>query len=94
MKPQAFLKAVGHKIRVLRTSKKLSQEKLSEMANLHPTFISNLENGKVNTSILSFYAISEALDVPLSRIFSNFTKKTPPVTPAKTRKVSLKKHKK
>jgi DNA-binding XRE family transcriptional regulator len=69
MKHQAFLKAVGYKLRGIRTSKKLSQEKLAEMSSLHPTFISNLENGKVNSSILSFYRIAQALNIPLSRLF-------------------------
>ena len=91
MKPQAFLKAVGYKIRVIRTEKKLSQENLAEMSNLHPTFISNLENGKLNGSILSFYRIAQALDTPLSRIISDLDKK-PTTTPRlKTRKASAKK---
>jgi DNA-binding XRE family transcriptional regulator len=83
MKPQAFLKAVGYKIRVIRTAKKLSQENLAEMANLHPTFISNLENGKLNGSILSFYRIAEALDTPLPKLF---VVKAPSVTAEKKAK--------
>ena len=82
MKPQAFLNAVGNKIRSIRTSKELSQEKLAEMANLHPTFISNLENGKLNGSILSFYRIAQALDTPLPKLF---VVKVPAVAPAKKR---------
>lgn len=92
MKPQAFLKAVGYNIRVIRTAKKLSQEKLAELSDLHPTFISNLENGKLNGSILSYFAVSNALDVPLSRIINRLDKK--PITiSSNTRKASVKKKK-
>jgi transcriptional regulator with XRE-family HTH domain len=86
MKPLAFLKAVGYKIRVIRTAKKLSQEQVAEMANLHPTFISNLENGKLNGSILSFYRIAEALDTPLNKLFIVRAPAAPPVKSAKKKK--------
>ncbi len=93
MKPQVFLKAIGYKIRVIRMSKKLSQEKLAEMSNLHPTFISNLENGKLNGSILSFYRIAQALDTPLSRIISSLDNKPTTSTRPKNSKASAKKKK-
>jgi len=70
MKPVALLKAIGGKIRVIRKSKELSQEKLAELSSLHPTFVSNLENGKLNGSILSYYRIAEALDTPLAKLFT------------------------
>jgi len=70
MKAVALLKAVGGKIRLIRKSKELSQEKLAELSGLHPTFISNLENGKLNCSILSYYRIAEALDTPLAKLFT------------------------
>ncbi len=93
MKPQALLKAVGYKIRVIRTAKKLSQEQVAEMSNLHPTFISNLENGKLNGSILSFYRIAEALNTPLFRIISDLDKKPTTTTRPKSRKAASKKKK-
>jgi transcriptional regulator with XRE-family HTH domain len=66
MKSTFFLKAVGAKIRVARKTKGLSQEKLAEIAGLHPTYISDIELGKVNGNIFSYYSISTALDVPFS----------------------------
>ena len=69
MKPLTFLKAIGDNVRLIRTKKKLSQEKLAELSNLHPTFVSNLENGKLNVSILSYYQIAKALETPLAKLF-------------------------
>jgi transcriptional regulator with XRE-family HTH domain len=82
MKPVALLKAVGGKIRVIRKSKELSQEKLAELSGLHPTFVSNLENGKLNCSILSYFKIAEALDTPLAKLFT-FSPVSKPKRPKK-----------
>jgi len=68
MKSKEFLNAVGGKIRDIRKAKKLTQEKLAELSNLHPTYISDIENGKVNASIFSYYQIAQALSNPLSEI--------------------------
>lgn len=48
--------------------KRISQEKLAELAGLHPTYISDIENGKVNASISSYYSIANALNMPLSEL--------------------------
>lgn len=66
----AFLKAFGKRVRAVRKSKNISQEKLAELAGLHPTYISDVERGKVNASIYSCYMITNALDVPLSEFIS------------------------
>jgi len=58
-----LLKILGGKIRTIRRSKDISQEKLAELAGLHPTYISNIEQGKVNASIYSYYVIASALNV-------------------------------
>lgn len=43
----------------------LSQEQLAEEAEMHHTFISNLERGKVSASAYSLYKVSRALSVRL-----------------------------
>ena len=70
MKFNVFLKAFGKRVRAVRKSKNISQEKLAELAGLHPTYISDVERGKVNASIYSCYMITNALDVPLSEFIS------------------------
>lgn len=66
MDTKAFLKTVGDRIRAVRKTKKISQEKLAELSGLHPTYISDIERGKVNASIYSFYLVTKALNIPLS----------------------------
>lgn len=61
-----FLGYLGKKIRAARKARNISQEKLAELSGLHPTYISDIENGKVNASIYSCYQISRALETPLA----------------------------
>ncbi len=68
MNQQRFLKVTGQKIRSIRKTRNVSQEKLAELASLHPTYISDIENGKVNASISSYFLIAKALNMPLSEL--------------------------
>jgi transcriptional regulator with XRE-family HTH domain len=68
MKTHKILIAIGEKIRHIRKGRKISQEKLAELSNLHPTYISDIENGKVNASIYSYFQIAEGLNIPLTEI--------------------------
>lgn len=70
METKVFLKTVGSKIRAVRKSKGLSQERLAELSGLHPTHVSDVENGKSNASISSYHMIAKALGVPMSDILS------------------------
>ncbi len=63
------LKLIGSRIRGFRKAKGLTQEKLAELANLHPTFVSEIENGKANYSISSLLSISSALKVSPTELF-------------------------
>ena len=63
-----FLEILGEKIRAVRKTKKISQERLAELSGLHPTYISDIERGKVNASIYSFYVIANALDIQFSEL--------------------------
>lgn len=65
----AFQVAVGAQIRLHRKAQGLSQERLSELAEVHPTFISNVERGKVSASAYSFYRITQALRIKLVDLF-------------------------
>ena len=63
-----LLKIVGDRVRTIRKSRKISQEKLAELAALHPVFISNVENGKVKASIYTYFTIAEALGMTLAEL--------------------------
>lgn len=62
------IKVIGRKIRAIRKSKGLSQEQLAELAGLHPTYISDIENGKVNASLQSYLAVASGLEMPLGEL--------------------------
>ncbi|MGA2151090.1 MAG: helix-turn-helix transcriptional regulator, partial [Geobacteraceae bacterium] len=40
-----LLKLLGERIRTLRKGQEISQERLAELAGLHPVFISKIETG-------------------------------------------------
>ena len=60
---------VGKRIRRYRTERKLTQEKLAELAGCHPTYVGQVERGEKNTTIETIEKIANALDVPLSQLF-------------------------
>lgn len=60
--------SLGHKIKTLRKSKKLSQEKLAEKADLTQQHISRIEKGKTFPGIATLSKITKVLDVPLESL--------------------------
>lgn len=69
----AFLKALGARIRELRKAAKLSQEQLAAAAGLTAKYVSQVETGQANASIKVLHAVAEeGLDVSLGALF-NFT---------------------
>ena len=57
------LKHFGQRVRELRLQRGLSQEKLAEISGLHRTYISSLELGKRNVSLVNIHALAKALQV-------------------------------
>jgi len=55
-------------IRQLRTEGQLSQEALGLLADIHPTWISHLESGRVNPTWGNVRRIARGLRVPLSEL--------------------------
>jgi transcriptional regulator with XRE-family HTH domain len=53
-------------IRQLRKEERLSQEALGLRADIHPTWVSHLESGRVNPTWGNVRRIAAALRVPLS----------------------------
>jgi transcriptional regulator with XRE-family HTH domain len=54
---------VGQNTQRLRRSKKLSQEELADRARIHQTYLSGVERGRRNPSILVLDRIARALGV-------------------------------
>ena len=63
-------KKFGERLKFLRKDKGLTQERLAEKVNVHPTYIGKIEGGKSNPSLLMIYKIAKALDVQISEIFN------------------------
>ncbi|GCA72148.1 hypothetical protein MiYa_03698 [Microcystis aeruginosa NIES-2519] len=53
--------------------KGLSQERLAEAANLDRTYISLLERGKRNPSLLCLISLCRALNISLSELFNTMS---------------------
>jgi len=64
-----FLKSLGQRIRGLRKESRLTQEQLSTRADLHRTFIADVERGKRNLSAQNLNKIAKALEVSLAGLF-------------------------
>ena len=52
-------------LRKFRTLRKLSQEDLAELADLHRTYIGSVERGERNISIDNIERLAEALGLPV-----------------------------
>jgi len=54
---------IGKRIREVRKQRKLSQSDLSEMLNISPSHMSDIENGKTNIGLDIFMHLTEILQV-------------------------------
>lgn len=59
----------GQRVRELRTTRGLSQEAFALMAGLDRTYISGIERGKRNISLLNIEKVAKALDVGIHDLF-------------------------
>ena len=61
----------GAKIRAIRKSKGITQEKFSEMIDLSPRQMVKIEMGHAYPSVETLKMISKVLDVPMQYLFEN-----------------------
>jgi len=61
----------GHKIRKERLKKKLSQEKLAEIAGVHRTYIGMIERAEKNITLTNIEKIAKALKLDISKLFKD-----------------------
>jgi transcriptional regulator with XRE-family HTH domain len=70
-----ILKGFGNSLKIVRLQLGISQETLAERANLHRTYISDVERGARNLTLLSIAKLAFAMDVPIATLFDLETQK-------------------
>jgi len=67
--------AFGETVRKYRIARGLSQEKLAECADIHRTYIGDVERGQRNIALINMNRIALALGVPLSSLIRDMEKR-------------------
>jgi transcriptional regulator with XRE-family HTH domain len=62
-------KALAHNLRVLRATRRLSQNVLAEEAGVTQALVSAIELGKANPTLASLERIAQVLKVDMSELF-------------------------
>jgi len=57
--------AFGRKLREARAEKGVSQERLAELAGLHRTYVSSVERGERNISLVNIAKLAVALGIEM-----------------------------
>lgn len=61
---------LGQKIRLERMKRKMSQEKLAELAELNRNFIGMVERGESNITVKNLEAIAKAFEIDIRELFN------------------------
>ena len=62
---------IGLRIRKLRHEQNISQEAFADVCELDRTYISSIEKGRRNVSIVNLEKIANALNINLSTLFND-----------------------
>lgn len=62
------LERFGIRLREMRLRKGISQEKLAALSGLHRTYVSSVERGERNISLLNIEKLATALGVTLTKL--------------------------
>lgn len=66
-----YLTLFGQRVRELRQSTGLSQEKFALLIGMDRTYFSSVESGKRNISLLNIKKIADGLKIPVENLFTN-----------------------
>jgi len=62
---------IGKHIRTQRKLAKLTQEQLADRAHLSPAYLSHVEHGRKNISLMALLRIAKALEIPADRLLES-----------------------
>jgi len=65
---QKTVEKFGKNVKEIRLEKKLSQGKLAKIIGVHPTYISGIERGLRNPSLITLEKIAKALEVKIDEL--------------------------
>lgn len=68
MHKPGILSLFGGHVKRIRITKGYSQEQLAAFAELDRTYISGIERGKRNVSLLNLVKLAKALDIPTKQL--------------------------
>lgn len=66
----------GERLRIVRGKVGVSQEKLADMAGLHRTYVSSVERGQRNISLLNIEKLAQALGVEMRELMPEESRKS------------------
>lgn len=70
MKNNDTIKKLGQKIRIERQKRKMSQEKLAELADLNRNFVGMIERVETNLTVKKLENIANVFDMDIMDLFS------------------------
>jgi transcriptional regulator with XRE-family HTH domain len=63
-----YSKKLGENLKKIRTRKGVTQIEIAKKLAVNRSFISNIENGKTNPTLLTITNLANALDVPVNEL--------------------------
>jgi len=69
MKDDDILERIGLNITIIRERRGLTQEKLAALADLHKTYIGQIERGEKNIGLRNLEKIAKALNISICALF-------------------------
>jgi transcriptional regulator with XRE-family HTH domain len=67
----------GSHLKHLRLQKSFSQEQLALKADMDRTYISGIERGRRNVSLINIFKLAKALDIPATQLLDFIVEKQP-----------------
>jgi transcriptional regulator with XRE-family HTH domain len=67
---------LGQAVKQLRAARELTQEELSRLTGLHPTYLSDIERGARNPSFITLVRLTAGLDASLTELTGAYERHT------------------